>query len=30
MTQTHKENVYNPANGYYANPNNHFRHHVNE
>lgn len=29
-SQTHRENVYNPANNYYARPSNHFRHHVNE
>ena len=28
--QTHRENIYNPANGYYARPTNHLRHHVNE
>ena len=29
-TQTHRENVYNPANNYYARPGNTFRQHVNE
>lgn len=28
--ETHRENVYNPANNYYAKPTNHLRHHVNE
>ena len=28
--QTHRENIYNPANNYYARPSNHLRHHVNE
>ena len=28
--QTHRENVYNPANNYYARPSNHLRHHLNE
>ena len=29
-SQTHRENVYNPANGYYALPGTTLRHHVNE
>ena len=29
-SQTHRENVYNPANNYYARPNNNLRHHLNE
>lgn len=29
-TQTHRENVYNPANNYYALPGKTYRHHVNE
>jgi len=29
-TQTHRENIYNPANNYYALPGKTFRHHTNE
>jgi len=29
-SQTHRENIYNPANNYYARPSNHFRDHHNE
>jgi hypothetical protein len=30
LAHTNRENVYNPANGYYATHTNHFRHHINE
>ena len=30
LAHTHRENVYNPTNGYYAVAGNTFRHHVNE
>jgi hypothetical protein len=29
-SQYHKDDIYNPANGYYSSPTNHFRDHVNE
>lgn len=28
--RTHRENIYNPANNYYARPDQHYRHHTNE